>query len=169
MARAFGAYPAILLHGMGGLCVYDAERQGPGQRLAVLFAGPGAGFLLAGLVFAGRMALGDSPLSPTGELIYDFLLEINIVWGILNLFPIWPLDGGQIVGVILTVWNRRRGMRWTHIISVVTCGLLVLAAFRFGQVYLAILFALFAFQNIQMLQSYQYAGYGGDDADWWKR
>ena len=30
---------------------------------------------------------------------------INIMWGLLNLLPIWPLDGGQITGVVLAQLN----------------------------------------------------------------
>src|SRR6185312_7868300 len=62
MARAFGDQPSILLYGMGGLCYTAAGRQTPGQRLAVLASGPGAGFLLFGLtVLAGWLLFGITP------------------------------------------------------------------------------------------------------------
>src|SRR6476646_9092926 len=63
MARAF-RYPAtVILYGMGGLCYSESERQTAGQRLLVLAAGPGAGFLLAGLVIGGYFAAGVPTLS----------------------------------------------------------------------------------------------------------
>ena len=44
MAKVFDCSPSIVLWGMGGLCYSQAERQTPGQRLAVVLSGPGAGF-----------------------------------------------------------------------------------------------------------------------------
>src|SRR5262249_6404048 len=46
MAWRFGSDPSIILWGGGGLCYTHAERQTREQRLAVVVAGPGAGFLL---------------------------------------------------------------------------------------------------------------------------
>src|SRR5579875_2541086 len=60
MARAFGASPSIVLHGFGGLCIYQPDRQTPRQRLAVLLCGPGAGFVLClavMLVFSAAFGL----------------------------------------------------------------------------------------------------------------
>src|SRR5262249_2985441 len=50
MSRAFGYSASIVLWGMGGLCYSQGERQSPRERLAVVLAGPGAGFLLCGIV-----------------------------------------------------------------------------------------------------------------------
>jgi stage IV sporulation protein FB len=172
MARLFGYSASISLYAMGGLCYSEAERQSPGQRLAVLFAGPGAGFLLAGLVLAFLFGAGHQPLSPVGQMIVQFLLVINIFWSIFNLLPVWPLDGGQITGVFANLASPRSGTRWTHVISLVTAGVVAVFMFQLGQMFTALLFALFAIQNFQILQSIhrQYAQYGGgDDADWWKR
>lgn len=169
MARLFRYPPSIVLYWMGGLCYSESERQRPGQRLLVLFAGPGAGFLFAGLVVGGYMAAGRPLLSVTGELVYKFLLGINIFWSLLNLCPIWPLDGGQIAGVFLTLHNTRQGMRRTHILSIVCAAIVGVLMLRFGLTFTAILCALFAITNFQMLQaSHQYVEYG-DEADWWKR
>src|SRR5262249_36763364 len=50
VARAFGCSPSIVLWGGGGLCYSQADRQTPRQRLAVVLSGPGAGFVLCGIV-----------------------------------------------------------------------------------------------------------------------
>jgi Zn-dependent protease len=97
---------------------------------------------------------------------------INLVWGVLNLFPIWPLDGGQMAGVILTMINRRNGMRWAHVVSLLTAGLLAMFFFQKQNLYLGLFFVYFAVINYQVLQSLHHAAkYGNleDDADWWKR
>ncbi len=171
MARACGFPASIVLYWMGGLCYSDSERQGPWQRLAVLICGPGAGFVLAGLVYGTYLIAGEPELSRAARIAIGDLLFINICWGVINLLPLMPLDGGQITGVVLTMFNRRKGMRWGYTISLVTGGLLaVVALVKFHEPFLGILFAVLAFNSYQTLQAeYQQSRYGADDpADWWK-
>ena len=172
MSRAFRCSPAIVLYGMGGLCYSEAERQSPWQRIAVLLCGPGAGFLLLGLIFGGWFVAGR-PLSNhlVGEILKD-MLWINLIWGLVNLLPIWPLDGGQISGVVLSMINRRRGMTWAYVVSLLTAGTLAVLAFQYHLFFEGIFFAYFGVNNYQMLQQIHHATKYGDleeDADWWKR
>jgi membrane-associated protease RseP (regulator of RpoE activity) len=177
MARLFGFQPYIALYWMGGLCASEGERQTPGQRAAVLIAGPGAGFLLAGASILGWLALGaaDVAVGHVGAEAIGMLLFINIAWGIVNLFPIYPLDGGQLTGVLLTKVSPRNGMRWTLTISLVTAGILAIAGYMWTHSwFFPLLFGSIALGNYQSLQvMHHYARYGGfdndDDADWWKR
>lgn len=195
MAKAFRFSPSIVLHALGGLCSSEAERQSLRQRLAVLICGPGAGFALFGLAILACWTIrGIPPLdslalvltgretvriiqgfngSPDLIEAYWFLLRINLWWGIFNLAPVWPLDGGQITGVLLSMVNRREGMRWTHIISLVTAGILAVLMYQWGQPLMPIFFALFALMNFQILQAMHHSAIssGGldEDEDWWKR
>src|SRR5271170_4125302 len=57
MSRFFGSSPSIVLWAMGGLCYSQTERQSPLQRLAVVLAGPAAGFVLYFVVMFGASAL----------------------------------------------------------------------------------------------------------------
>jgi Zn-dependent protease len=199
-ARAFG-YPAgIVLHGMGGLCYSDGERQTPRERLAVLAAGPGAGFALFGLLVVGlfllyRVTPAESvgllltllglnelplttllklrPLGQFGLFAVLNLMYINVFWGLVNLLPIWPLDGGQIAGVVLGGVNPRHGRRWAHVVSLLTAGVLALVSYmRFQWIFGAIFFGMFAVSNYQALQvlhaQARYGSFEGDE-DWWKR
>jgi membrane-associated protease RseP (regulator of RpoE activity) len=172
MSRLFRCSPAIVLYGMGGLCYSEADRQTPWQRLAVLISGPGAGFLLFALVLLVKIASGGRSFGPVGDTIFIDLVWINLIWGIVNLFPIWPLDGGQMTGVVLSMINRRNGMRWAHVVALLTAGIFALLAFQRGSLFLGIFFAYFALINYQVLQSLHHASKYGDledDADWWKR
>jgi Zn-dependent protease len=82
----------------------------PRSQILISFAGPFAGILLAGFVVSILYALQRivsfesywipvkwKPFeSPTLNLFILYLLYVNIVWGLVNLLPIYPLDGGQI-------------------------------------------------------------------------
>jgi len=39
------------------------------------------------------------------------LLFINVLWGIVNLLPVYPLDGGQIAREVLVAVNPRAGIQ----------------------------------------------------------
>ena len=86
------------------------------------------------------------------ELIFD-LLYINIFWGLVNLLPIYPLDGGQIAHEVLSVVNPRDGLRQSLWLSViVAAGLAVLAGTRLQDKFLAIFFGYFAYTSYMTLQ-----------------
>jgi stage IV sporulation protein FB len=161
--RLFGSQARIVLYGFGGLAVGSTQGLRRWQRVAVLFAGPGAGFLLLGLVLAVRPFLPPEEgfrLSPLGGAGL-FLIEINLFWGLMNLLPVWPLDGGQISGELLSAW-RRDGFRIALQISIVTGAAIAIWSFaenmRLVPVYVglglygALLFAMLAYGSYQMLQ-----------------
>ena len=136
-AKAFGSSPSIVLWGMGGLCYSQTERQTAGQRLAVVLMGPGAGFVLCAFVMLGTsVVLGVTPrehvefaarllsIGPGSDtirdrfssestwMIYGDLVWINLMWGCVNLLPIWPLDGGRVSEILFSWYDRSRGVRW---------------------------------------------------------
>ena len=186
-ARYFGADPSVLLYGMGGLCVYREQQTRP-QRLVVLLMGPGAGFLLLALVVvltttACGISIGDfwnlrfrsARMVPPVPVIFaaHFLAQINLIWGLFNLLPIMPLDGGQVAEILLNFHNRAHGTRRAYILSILTAGLAAIFCVRMQSYWNAVLLGLLALNSYQVLQTLHYqAKYGDsfyDDADWWKR
>lgn len=166
-ARAFGCWPTVVLHGGYGLCYSQPERQSFWQRLAVVAAGPAAGLLTFGLLF-GAMSNLRPDLSPIGETFVGDLLNINLVWSVINLFPIIPLDGGQLMGIILGRVSPRHGMRWAHVVSLVGAGGLACLAFVYNEIWMTLVFGMLAVINYQALQAlYQYAR-SGDDFEGWR-
>src|SRR4051794_20101540 len=84
-ARSMGDEPlGIVLYGMGGYCMFDPHGLSRWRRIFVLLCGPGAGFLLYGLVLAFERAGKLPPSRGMFEATF-YLLQINLVWGILNL------------------------------------------------------------------------------------
>src|SRR5262249_7617147 len=94
----------------------------------------------------------------------DALFIVNLGWGLLNLLPIWPLDGGQISRDFLDWLMPSRGIRASLGISFTLAGLIainslmagfgrtVLPFLPFGGTYMAIMFALLALGSYQQLQ-----------------
>jgi stage IV sporulation protein FB len=205
MSKAYDCSPSIVLWGLGGLCYSQGERQTPLQRLAVILAGPGAGFILFGVVLLittllfqispaehlqsiqSLLGISHFPGSVVGKfaegvhsenagrflaLAYHNLIFINLMWGLLNLLPLWPLDGGQATQILLTFVDRSRGPRWGHVVSLLVAGglaILVMASTK--DMFLMIFFGYFAFVNYQVLQSLHQAHSMGlyQDDDWWRR
>jgi stage IV sporulation protein FB len=205
-AKAFGFRPFIVLHGMGGACASDASRETFGQRLAILLMGPGAQFLLLGGVFVyaflvwhvglfgdwvlmrealgfpyerGRLIAVFNDMTGWSRFTFYSLVRINLLWPLINLLPIWPLDGGQICQTLLGRADPVHGPRRTHIAGMITAGgIAAFLATRMeglgemkGNLFPVIFFGYFALINYQMLQVHHqhYVENGPDDADWWKR
>jgi Zn-dependent protease len=158
-AMYFGYRPSIYLYGMGGLAQYTPiGRYNRGQSLAITFAGPAAGFALAGLAMylssALQPALMQLPPRP-GQLLFHMLSNfflVNMFWSVLNLFPVLPMDGGKICLDILTYVDRARGQTWTHWIGVLCGGAIGLFFLNFGAFWGAFVFLMMAYQNFQALQ-----------------
>jgi Zn-dependent protease len=130
VGRSFGSHGHIVLYGMGGLAIDSNALDRRWQRIAVLAAGPGAGFLLLGVVWGivhlSGMAERDMPRM--ARVAYGALVWINLVWGLVNLLPIWPLDGGQISRDVCSGLWRDRGVRLALGISTFIAGLIAVHA-----------------------------------------
>lgn len=179
--RRYGQPSRIILHFMGGLTVPEPVSWGsrwanvalrPGQEIFISLAGPGAGFLLAVLVSAGVIISGGSIITnwlfgliplpalaviPFGgrplNLLVLMFLWVNIFWGLINLMPVYPLDGGNVTRHLLLKTDPVDGVRKSLWVSVIAGGLIALAALLFlRSIFMALLFGFLAFQSYQSLQ-----------------
>jgi len=147
--------PAIMLHGFGGLTT--RTRTGRDVEEAALVAmGPAAGLAL-GLVVYALVALVP-PTSPITAMVMYSLLRACIFWNLVNLLPVWPLDGGQLLklgtGRLLSpVWASRV----THGMSLLVLVPLLVYAYQEHSIFLLVILVMIAMQNVQALQ-----GYSGD-------
>ena len=111
--------------------------------------------------------LGPGELSKPGiptnnALAYVFfssMFFVNILWGIFNLLPVFPLDGGQIARAVFQRFDPINGVRNSLYLSMIVAGGLAIYGFQLSQTYIAIFMAFMAFQNFQMAQAY--GGRGG--------
>jgi stage IV sporulation protein FB len=102
--------------------------------------------------------------------LYGNLVYINLLWGLVNLLPVFPLDGGRVSEIVLSYINPYQGKRWGHTVSLVTAGLVAVISIPTQSYFLAMFFGYFAFLNYQILQSIHRAQIMGlYDEDWWRR
>src|SRR5262245_22227013 len=108
VVRSFGLLPQILLYSMGGLTSWTDEKGiSHAKRIAISLAGPFAGFLFYGLVELSAGAWPDMFADSLGRQTYKDLRWVNVGWGIFNLLPILPLDGGN-VAYSLEQWATKK-------------------------------------------------------------
>jgi Zn-dependent protease len=179
--RRFGQRSQIVLHFAGGLTIpepvswggrYASVALSPNEQIVVSLAGPGAGFLLAALVIAvvtlaggsvittwllGFIPLPLTALVPFGgrvvTVLVSMLLWVNIFWGLINLAPVYPLDGGQVSRNVLLQADPADGVRKSLWVSVIAGALVALGGLIFFRsLFMALLFGLLAFQSYQALQ-----------------
>ena len=142
-ARAFGERSHVVLYSLGGLTIPETETgTSGGRRYAVIaFCGPAAGFLLALIAYLVIPQIGSTTSGLLGALHFH-LVQVNVVWGLANLLPIWPLDGGQVARTLLTHFTPDRGYAVASVVSLVTAAAIVLIAWQIGRPLVA-LFAMY--------------------------
>lgn len=106
MASIFGQRPRIILHALGGLTAWSNARPIARKRqIFVSLAGPGAGLLLGAVAFGLlQTATPETPLFT----LWLFLVIVNVGLSALNLVPVLPFDGGQVL--VATLGPRRRSV-----------------------------------------------------------
>lgn len=96
--------------------------------------------------------VGGEPVRSFGLFaLLTFYLFPSILWALLNLVPVYPLDGGRIMrSMVLLFGGRSDTWMW---ISMASAGVVALLGFRLGQPFLGIMFLSLAMGNYQMLNS----------------
>lgn len=83
------------------------------------------------------------------------LLQINILWGLLNLLPIYPLDGGRIARELFTLRDARSGVIQSLQLSAGTAVLVAAYALLNGKIFMTIMFGFLAYGSFQAWQAYR--------------
>jgi stage IV sporulation protein FB len=160
-AKSFGWPPEVFLYQFGGLAVF---RPGYGYTTArsvlISFMGPAAGFMLYGLTLIVKRALLPTlwfhSLEGTSQLRVLFVIHqmewINLWWGLVNLLPVLPLDGGRIAESLLQRARPYDGRSLAVKLSIAVAGAMAIYFYQQQDVYAAILFGLLCVSNVQSLQ-----------------
>lgn len=150
-ARKFGTYSEITLQAFGGYAAFSGVRLTRPQSFLVTAAGPGIQILLGVALFFSFRFLPDLP--PNADEFLIQLMWISIVWAVLNLLPILPLDGGQMLNAVLGP-ARIKITLWVTIITAVVAAYLVFT--ETNSFLFPIFLGMFAWQAIQALKENQW-------------
>lgn len=176
--RMFGQSPRITLYGFGGLTsagydrLYTSRGFSAAGQVLISAAGPVAGFLLAGVVVLLSILAGSAILFKLGGayglsigvgrmnsvalwLFVHDLLFISVYWGLVNLLPIYPLDGGQIAREVLLKLLPRDGIRLSLLLSIVAAsGMALVGLLLWQDMFVAVFFGFLAYSSFMTLQAY---------------
>lgn len=189
--RYYGTQASLVLYHFGGLAIPDTagsfmrmgyRSSGKQNQIVISAAGPAAQLLLALVIVLIALAAGYSvpvpfigedylptshlkpiPSLPVWAMAYA-LLSPSVMWALLNLMPVYPLDGGQIAREVFLRFRPANGVRNSLILSVVTGVCLAVYALTRHQTFMAILFGMLAYSSYQILQAYsgRGGGFGGE-------
>jgi Zn-dependent protease len=152
VGRAFGREPRIELIALGGLTWWEQrEPLSPGRSIAVSFAGPAVGIAIGLLALMALDSVGVVEGS-LGRYTLISLIYVNLGWGLLNLLPVLPLDGGNIVAASLEWLSPKRGRLLACYVSFAVIALLFTLTVYFQQYPATILLVLLAFSTFQALR-----------------
>jgi len=106
-ARRYGInVPRILLLPIGGMAEMDRIPRKPSQELLITVAGPAVNFLLVALllplVWRG-LVRGEDILVYSVDGVFYQLWWANLIMGVFNLAPVFPMDGGRIFRALLAL------------------------------------------------------------------
>lgn len=185
MFRAYHMDSSILLYSFGGLTFPEGGLPVRSWRIIVTLAGPLANFLLLGIVWGSNYVEPWALANQYTAWVYIILFQINLYWGLINLLPVYPLDGGQISRELWTMKRPHTGLIISLQMSMIVA--LVFSLYAFGchfhilppdliigwmrpGLFAAILFGLLALENYQQLQIARHQGsYYDDDRQPWQR
>jgi len=106
-ARMYGINVSrILLLPIGGMAQFERIPRNPWQEIVISAAGPAVNFALAALLFLVLRSpegiwVESYPMEWRGLL--NALILLNLVMGVFNLLPIFPMDGGRIFRAALAL------------------------------------------------------------------
>lgn len=148
---AFGRRSRIVIHSVFGLTVSD---DGPELRdsdsIIVSLAGPLAGAALGAALLVVHAQDVAAPGS-TWEFLLSRLVWINLGWGLLNLLPIVPLDGGHVLQRVVHMISPPHTDTIPNYVTIAVATPLAVAAFAVGQPFLALFAGFFAFGGLRAL------------------
>jgi Zn-dependent protease len=144
MAQHKGYYvPYVLAHGFGAMAMVKIDNlENFKDNFWIAVAGPAASFILGGVGFILYLFF------PSIWTLY--LVYINLIFGLFNLLPLFPSDGGRILYSIL---GKRMGglkaIKISVLVSWILCGVGTLFCLVFGLYWIAIVLVLCILMSIQ--------------------
>ncbi len=148
VSNRYGLAPRVELNGLGGVTMH-APARGDLQTFFITAAGPAMNFALAAVFWFVQ----DYATGMLAEIVW-IGMGVNIIWGLYNLLPVLPLDGGTLTLLLLRRIFRRgdRAERIAFWIGIVIGGAGAVWGAAERQWLVVFVLGMAAFQNWRALQ-----------------
>lgn len=149
-AQYFGFRPTITLQAFGGTAHLNSSRVTPKQDFLITLNGP----LLQSLLIVIPYYLLHSGVFGNYyiNLMLYLTMRINLIWVLLNLIPVAPLDGGQLLRNILERRYGQAGYRISLLIGIISAATAAPFLFFQGFFCFGIILLIFGYQNMQVFR-----------------
>ena len=146
-----GRRSRIVVHGLGGFTIPEDQRELTDvQAIGVSLAGPLSG-MVVGLVALWLQIRGVGQQTEWSYYLISDLILVNLGWGIINLIPVIPLDGGHVMERLVRIAVPRLKATLPYVISMLVVIPAAVFAWR-GEYKLAAVFAVgFGALNLRLL------------------
>ncbi|HEY2881945.1 MAG TPA: site-2 protease family protein [Pirellulales bacterium] len=191
--RHYGVASHIVLYHFGGLAIADQSYDNLGDRrihhpkrqIVISLAGPLTemivGIALIAILFVGGYGI-DNPIPQISQLdfledgkplpsialiaLVDAFIYCSVWWALMNLLPVYPLDGGRVSRELFTLSNAREGIRSSLMLSIAAGAAVAIWALSQHQTFLALMFGGLAYSSFVTLQAYMGRGGGFGGGAW---
>ena len=154
-AVAFKQKAQIQLIALGGLTSYEGPKLKFFQQFLITLNGPLFGFSLC--VLATLILRLDWSTSPTFFYVLKVTQLANLFWAVINLLPVLPLDGGQLLRIALEASFGVKGFKASLLIGAITAALFAFYFFIVHAFLAGALFFLFAFESFDAWRKSRFA------------
>jgi stage IV sporulation protein FB len=154
-ALACGAQPEIDLEGLGGTTKYNGVKVSNKQDFLITVCGP---LFESLLIVIPYFILKNSAIEGYYiKYILYMTMKLNILFCLLNLIPLYPLDGGHISRYLLTEKFGEKGLKISLHLGIASA--LVVGPYLFFKGYLcfAVLLFIYGFKNVQIYRQTRFA------------
>jgi Zn-dependent protease len=144
----FKQKPKIQLVALGGMTSYEGKNLNYLKQFLIVLNGPVFGIIL--FLIASALLYFNFFTNQIVVAALKNIQMVNLFWSLVNLLPILPMDGGQLLRIFLESIFKERGFKMSLLVGFVFAFILALAGFAFRYYLFGAIFFLFAFQSFDM-------------------
>lgn len=152
--RHYGAKARISMTGWGGLTYgTDTSHITPKQQIVISLAGSTVEMLFLGFPAIIIRSMWDPAWGSWAYLTLTWLIWINVTWALVNLAPVWPMDGGKVIEQVFILRSGHNRMRLVHKISVIAGVIAAMICWNYGIRFGTWMFIFFVVLNLFGMQA----------------
>ncbi|HEX8996488.1 MAG TPA: site-2 protease family protein [Ktedonobacterales bacterium] len=120
---------SITLFIFGGVSNIEREPQSAGDEFQMAFVGPLTSLILGGALLLVAFLLGMAPIPSPVLALFSYVGVANLLVGVFNLIPGFPMDGGRVLRAIIwkATGSLARATRWAVNVGQAVAYLMILA------------------------------------------